>query len=405
MADDILTTFSTTLHEFISDLQLVFPEHEVVLGQHRENLKVNADYYISWFEKINEEYFFDISTKNESIFVGGTGKDSKPLEFLPGIDFRKLWNCKITDKTKASIWKYLHILLILVFNYQMKGEKISDTFEEWNKMLDGDNIDEDRLKIMKEQTEKILKLMQNLTSGEEDQDPGETPGNVGSGSTSTSTEQEVPLEEEMKNDPFMKILEGSKIAKLAEELAKEIKFDDVSSDSSVDDIFKKFGKDPKQIMSLVKNVGNKIQNKLSSGDIRQEDLLNEAQTLLSSMKDSKAFKKMFKKAGKHGGKVNPMDIFNTFAKQMGGMGGGGLGKAKTKRSGDEDIDDDDEEEEEGGMGLGMGMEEMMSMMTSMMGSGSGGGGGGAGSASTGRAHSASAVQERLRKKLANKNKK
>jgi hypothetical protein len=385
----------------------------VVLGQHRENLKVNADYYISWFEKINEEYFFDISTKNESIFVG-TGKDSKPLEFLPGIDFKKLWNCKITDKTKASIWKYLHILLILVFNYQMKGEKISDTFEEWNKMLDGDNIDEDKLKIMKEQTEKILKLMQNLTSGEED--PEETPGNAGqgvgsaaSGSTATASEeeeeQEVPLEEEMKNDPFMKILEGSKIAKLAEELAKEIKFDDASADSSVDDIFKKFGKDPKQIMSLVKNVGNKIQNKLSSGDIRQEDLLNEAQTLLSSMKDSKAFKKMFKKAGKHGGKVNPMDIFNTFAKQMGGMGGG-LGKAKTKRGGDVDVDgdDDDEEEEEGGMGLGMGMEDMMSLMTSMMGSGSGGVGG-AGSASTGRAHSASAVQERLRKKLANKNKK
>ena len=390
MSEDILSSFSSTLHEFISDLQLVFPEYEVVLSQHRENLKVNAEYYISWFEKINEEYFFDISTKNESIFEVG---ENKPLEFLPGMDFRKLWQCQITEKTKASIWKYLHILLILVFNYQMKGEKISDTFEQWNKMLDGNNIDEEKLKVMKEQTEKILKLMQNLTAEEEHSghEDGEGVGVGGTTESSTKADgDDLPFDEEMKNDPFMKILESSKIAKLAEELAKEIKFDETSA---VDDIFKKFGKDPKQIMSLVKNVGNKIQNKLSSGDIRQEDLLNEAQTLLSSMKDSKAFKKIFKKAGKHGGKVNPMDILNSFAKQMGGSG--------SRRSSGGHGDEDEDDSEDGG-GMGMGMEDMMSMMTSMMGAGGALGGNGGGG---GRAHSASTVHERLRKKLANKNKK
>jgi Asp-tRNA(Asn)/Glu-tRNA(Gln) amidotransferase C subunit len=222
-------------------------------------------------------------------------------------------------------------------------------------------VDEEKLKQMKEQTEKVFKLMQNLASQDTEDDVFEEDGKTQEGGL-------PQFEEELRKDPFMKKLEKSKIAKLAEELAGELKIDDIASelsggsDTSMDEILKKLGKDPKQIMNLVKSVGNKIQDKLSSGNISQEDLISEAQDLISSMKDSKAFKKMFKKAGKNGN-LNPMDLFNMLSKQFGEGGGD--------------------------------MEDMMRMMNTM-------GPMPAPRRNNNPTHSASATQERLRKKLEKK---
>jgi Asp-tRNA(Asn)/Glu-tRNA(Gln) amidotransferase C subunit len=357
MSEDIIKNFTNTLMEFLDDLEVVFPEYASTLRMHKENVVVNPDYYLSWFEKINEKYFLEISTKDETIFSAGSEK----LEFLPGLDFKLLWKCNISKNTRNAIWKYLHVLLLLVFNHNFKGKTLNDTFEEWNNMLDGENVDEEKLKQMKEQTEKVFKLMQNLASQDTEDDVFEDDGKTQEGGL-------PQFEEELRKDPFMKKLEKSKIAKLAEELAGELKIDDIASelsggsDTSMDEILKKLGKDPKQIMNLVKSVGNKIQDKLSSGNISQEDLISEAQDLISSMKDSKAFKKMFKKAGKNGN-LNPMDLFNMLSKQFGEGGGD--------------------------------MEDMMRMMNTM-------GPMSAPRRNNNPTHSASATQERLRKKLEKK---
>lgn len=340
---DLTSKFCESLCEFLTELQAVFPERKDKLQEHMENMKLNPQYYLDWFEVISNKYFSDIASKNEAMFEGAV-----EVELLPGIDFRALWKCNISGNTKNAIWRYLHVLLLFVFQHGMQTENMNEAFREWDKILDKGELSTERLEEMRTQTERVFQLMQNLATPltPEEKTPSSDADADADAAAPTPT-----------SDAFMDKLENSNIARLAEELAKDM---DPSTAQGI------FGKDPKQIMDLVKNVGSKIQGKLSTGEICQEDLLNEAQDLLSSMKDSKAFQNLFQQ----GTAGNPMDLFANLAKQMGSTG----------------------EDEDGGFGGGGG--DMMEMMMSMM-----------GSLGTPPSAGAGATRNRLRKKLDDKRKK
>ena len=75
--------------------------------------------------------------------------------------------------------------------------------------------------------------------------------------------------------------------------------------------FKRLIKNPTKLLSLVKNVGSKLDEKLKSGDMKESELLEEASELMKKMKNmpgmgdlQSMFSKMGMNAGKGGGKVN-----------------------------------------------------------------------------------------------------
>ena len=76
-------------------------------------------------------------------------------------------------------------------------------------------------------------------------------------------------------------------------------------------------KNPGKLMSLVKNVGSKLDEKFKSGEIKESELMQEASDLLSKMKGMP-------------GMNNLADMLNKMGMggMMGGMGGGGGGKSK-----------------------------------------------------------------------------
>lgn len=106
----------------------------------------------------------------------------------------------------------------------------------------------------------------------------------------------------------MSFVENSKIGRLAKEISEELDF---SSISNMSDISKFMDPNNNFIGDIVSKVGTKIHNKLSSGDIKQEDLLSEAFGLMNSF----------------GGKVpgNMSDIFNNpmMKSVLGSLGGKG----------------------------------------------------------------------------------
>jgi hypothetical protein len=71
------------------------------------------------------------------------------------------------------------------------------------------------------------------------------------------------------------------------------------------------------LMSLVKNVGSKLDQKFKSGEIKESELMQEASDLLSKMKGMP-------------GMNNLADMLNKMGMggMMGGMGGGGNNKSK-----------------------------------------------------------------------------
>merc|ERR1711968_279834 len=107
----------------------------------------------------------------------------------------------------------------------------------------------------------------------------------------------------------LKGLFDGKIGKLAKELAEEIQGDlsnmvDGDNVSSPEDVIKNMMKNPKKMMGIIKMIGDKIKNKMDSGDISKDELMGEASELLNKMKEM-------------GGTDQFNDIMKKFAGSMG----------------------------------------------------------------------------------------
>jgi hypothetical protein len=311
---NIISSFNKTVKEFTDDVAQSFPEFKEKLSRLYHAVEEHDEKYILFFEKSIEDHFMAITTKDETLFL------QKSLEILPNIDIHEMWALEPSITTKNTIWKYLHLMLLLVSNYRMKTTSIEEMMKEWNRVLESSNeMEEEDLARMNEQAESIVRLIESLgaSMSENDDDDDDDEDDDSAGDKNETPEN---FAETMKDDPFVKKLESSKIAKLAEELASEISEGfDFSEDTptSVQDILGMLGKDPNKMVNLVKSVGDKIQTKLQNGEFREKEIIDEAQNLMSSMKDSKAFRKMFKKANKNGKGLDPTSLFNMFMNQSG----------------------------------------------------------------------------------------
>ena len=97
-------------------------------------------------KEVYPKQFFDILYQNEEIF-------NDKLELLPNIDFSKLWKEDITDATKATIWKYLQLILFSIIAELKSDEPFGDTA----KLFEAINQDEFKQKI-----EETIGEMENL---------------------------------------------------------------------------------------------------------------------------------------------------------------------------------------------------------------------------------------------------
>ena len=132
----------------------------------------------------------------------------------------------------------------------------------------------------------------------------------------SETSQDASFSHPFENMPEMgnihehlKTLFDGKIGKLAKELAEEISGDlsnltGGEEMKSSEDVLKNMMKNPKKMMNIIKMIGDKIKNKMDSGDISKDELMGEASELLNKMKEM-------------GGTEQFNDIMKKFA---GGMG-------------------------------------------------------------------------------------
>jgi hypothetical protein len=131
-----------------------------------------------------------------------------------------------------------------------------------------------------------------------------------SASAQASAEEGMPNAENLHE--HLKGLFDGKIGSLAKELAEEIShdvehlFDDEggvnpNDAKSTGDLIHKMMKNPKKIMSLMKTISGKLQAKMKSGEISEEEIMKEAGELMGKMKGMKgmgAMNDMFKNLAK-----------------------------------------------------------------------------------------------------------
>ena len=107
---------------------------------------------------------------------------------------------------------------------------------------------------------------------------------------------------------------GNLAKEIAEEATKELGLEGENMDeNSQHEFMKNLFKNPTKILSIVKNIGSKLEEKFKSGEMKESELLEEAQEIMSKMKDMPGLKNMMSSMGLNpGGKFD----FKSMASKM-----------------------------------------------------------------------------------------
>ena len=314
--------FPSIIRDFARDLTTTFPEYSILwkkwLGE--EQSPREFERLFKYCTEVYPERFFDILYQNDEIF----GEESETnTRFLPAVEFKLLYNCAgVTETTRGAIWKYLQLIMMTVLN----SVRDKSAFGDAANMFEG--VDEEALH------EKL-----NQTLGE----IGDFFKGLGEDESAANPESfELPKEGMPGMDEFRKMFDqmraggdasGSempnandfhehlkglfdgKIGSLAKELAEEITQDvehmfegETADIRSTGDLIKNIIKNPKKVMGLMKTISGKLQQKMQSGEISEEEIMREAGDIMGKMKGMKGM-----------GQMNEM--FKNLAKGMGGGGG------------------------------------------------------------------------------------
>ena len=277
--------FMKVMTDFYKDILTTFPEckeyctFELLNDLNNKNYSEDVQMLYDYCLKIYPEMFFDILYQNNEIFED----TSKNTMFLPDIEFKNLWQEDISDKTREIIWKYLQMILFIVIN----DVKDKNSFGDTAKLFEAINEDEFKTKI-----NDTLKEMENIFNLDGSQN------DLSGASFNFNDISNMNFEDLPDGDDLHKHLNnlmGGKIGNLAQEIADETAKEmniDINDSSSMSDVFNKMFKNPGKLMGMVKNIGDKIDKKLKSGEIDEKELMQEASELMTKMKSMPGMKNM-----------------------------------------------------------------------------------------------------------------
>jgi len=320
---EIPSEFKKIIIDMTKDIIVSFPEQEANLHKELKNLLFETDpdglegslkYMFVYCKTFYPVRFFDILYQNQSIFDADNVCDAR---FLPGVNFKLLWKENISDKTRETIWKYLQLVLFTV----VSGVSDEKSFGDTAKLFEAINADEFKSKL-----EETISQMQTLFTKVADTDAGDadaadTGADATDATDATANGEKdsagINLEDLPNPNDIHEHVSGmmnGKLGKLAREIAEETAADlniNMDNAESINDVFKNLIKNPTKLLSLVKNVGSKLDEKLKSGDMKESELLEEASELMKKMKNmpgmgdlQSMFSKMGMNPGKGSGKVN-----------------------------------------------------------------------------------------------------
>jgi hypothetical protein len=288
--------FYKIINDFVIDILTTFPEYAGIVSRWWSNGKLgnsaNKDTEcLAVFRhcvKVFPERFFDILYKNQEIFKEEAEENT---EFLPGIVFKLIWSDNISDATRDTIWKYLQLILFSVIGSVHTSSELGDTA----KLFEAINEDE-----LKNKLQETFENMQNLFETQGDQT--DTTNDESNDSESAKPNMEnMPSPEQIHE--HLNSMMGGKLGKLAMELAEETASDlnlDLNETKDAKDVFQKLFKNPGKMMGMVKNIGNKIDEKIKSGEIKESELMSEGMDLLNKMQSMPGMgdmQKMFSQMG------------------------------------------------------------------------------------------------------------
>jgi hypothetical protein len=268
---EFLKVISNNYPSQVSNINVIY-EYENDDEKVQPKLK-NVEKHLENFLKNCNGKGDDISSKNEIIFA-------KDNIILDGINFYDIWNDdKLDDKQRENIWKYLHSLYLHAYEYHSEKDfrSLLKELKRLSKSSEHELSEEERtfLNIIECLTieKKVEKNKDKVDSDDEEETSGFGGFNINEIKDTFET---------MQNELFQ-----GQIGALAKEIADEIDINKLNLDnpmailkSVVSGSFDE-NNDESGVSSLVKNISNKVQNKLATGELDENKLYEEAKTVIN----------------------------------------------------------------------------------------------------------------------------
>ena len=264
--------FNYNLKLFVLDIIKIFPELKDDLTEYYSSIlgddASNDDKFIKRYMRKMGDYKALISQKDNTLF-------DTSIHILKSVDFKEIWiREELTSNIKNTIWDYIQTLFVIGETIISDSDSIKKLVENFKKIRETDetieeSIDSELTTCGEEaqphtEDNQVLEMLKSLSDKTKEQ--GETP----------------EINEEIINNGL--------IGSLAKELANDINLDDfnlnINEDSeNVNDVFSNLisGDNPMKFMNLIQNVGQKIQTKLSDGNLDQSKLVDEAQKMMGML--------------------------------------------------------------------------------------------------------------------------
>ena len=314
--------FIKIIDDFVKDLTGSFPEL-----QDKFNM-IDYDEYYSHCKNIYPENFFNILYQNEELFENDENKF-----LLPEINFKNIiFDDKLSDNSKKTIWKYLQLILFCVCKDVNNKSEFGDT----SKLFEAISEDDLHLKISEtmEEMKNIFMNMEDISSNIDNSFVNIFEDAMGDISNVESMFNENIFKNMGENDgsgnnffnpddlkEHLSSLMNGKIGTLAKEIAtdasKELGIDENMSQEDQANFLQNMFKNPSKMMSIVKKISDKLDDKFKKGDMKESELLDEAQEIMSKMKDMPGLKEMMSSMGMNpNGKFDMKGMANKMQQNM-----------------------------------------------------------------------------------------
>ena len=277
--------FSKVIKDLIRDVKVTFPEVCPLIGKwwkdesefnyidseeertkaFEKSQEAGIKFLFTFCQKKFPPRFFEILYQNDEMFKEDSDIDT---EFLPHIHFKNLWQFDITQKTRDTIWKYLQLILFSIVGSLENREAFGDSAKLFE-AINGDDF--------KNKLEETLSQMQGLFDSQ--------PSSSENSDASFNIPEGMPNADDI-HEHINGMLDGQ-LGKLAKEIAEETAASlniDMENVTDMKDVFSNLVKNPTKLMGLVKNVGDKLDSRIKSGEIKESELISEATDIMNKMK-------------------------------------------------------------------------------------------------------------------------
>ncbi len=275
MKELFIDKFENTFGDLLKEIQSIFPntyqnfiEQKTILKNHTEILRK----YYENTQKVGVE----LSEKNEIIF-------SKDIVLIEGINFYEIWNSEITIDSREIIWRFLHIMYLYA-NQAIEDTNLSEIMKLYKKASKKENLKvPTQTKILFGILDNICNHKLGITSSDEEigercKDEDKTTSPLTSGLTGGLPIPSLPF----NTDGLL----SGQIGEIANEIANELDTSNLEEENPGEVIQNLLSGNMAQdspVFKLVHQISDKIQNKLTSGDIDQNKLFKEAQGAMKIM--------------------------------------------------------------------------------------------------------------------------